>query len=275
VSGATLTNSGAALVNKNTATLTNSGAALVNKTLVNKKKGLSLGATLTNSGVGTMLVNQGGATLTNSGAGTTLVNRSNATLTNSGAGTTLVNQGGATLTNSGSYTTLVNSGGAVLVTDTLYVRANDGLQWGAWTNLTTPFTASGGSQPSSVTVPAGGGVEIATAASSTNASFASNTGTLKLDDSRDYTGTVVGLVGQDSLDLADINYATVQTPTYLNQTSSGETVRVTDGTHTANIALLGNYMASVFTTSPDGNGGTNIVDPPILGGQPVIAPPHA
>jgi hypothetical protein len=160
-------------------------------------------------------------------------------------------------------------------TDTLYVRANDGLQWGAWTNLTTPFTASGGSQPSSVTVPAGGGVEIATAASSTNASFASNTGTLKLDDSRDYTGTVVGLVGQDSLDLADINYATVQTPTYLNQTSSGETVRVTDGTHTANIALLGNYMASVFTTSPDGNGGTNIVDPPILGGQPVIAPPHA
>ena len=62
--------------------------------------------------------------------------------------------------------------------DTLYVRANDGLQWGAW----TPFTASGGTQPSSVTVPAGGGVEIATAASSTNASFASNTGTLKLDD---------------------------------------------------------------------------------------------
>jgi hypothetical protein len=107
------------------------------------------------------------------------------------------------------------------------------------------------------------------------ASFASNTGTLKLDDSQHYTGTVAGLVGQDALDLADINYATVQTPTYLNQTSSGETVRVTDGTHTANIALLGNYMASVFTTSPDGNGGTNIVDPPILGGQPVIAPPHA
>ena len=160
-------------------------------------------------------------------------------------------------------------------TDTLYVRANDGLQWGAWANVTIPFTASGGTQPGSVTVPAGGGVEIATAASSTNASFASNTGTLKLDDLQHYTGTVAGLVGQDALDLADINYATVQTPTYLNQTSSGETVRVTDGTHTANIALLGNYMASVFTTSPDGNGGTNIVDPPILGGQPVIAPPHA
>ena len=60
--------------------------------------------------------------------------------------------------------------------------------------------------PSSVTVPAGGGVEIATAASSTNTSFAANTGTLKLDDSQHYTGTVAGLVGQDSLDLADIKF---------------------------------------------------------------------
>jgi hypothetical protein len=36
---------------------------------------------------------------------------------------------------------------------------------------------------------------------------------------------------------------------------------VTDGTHTANIALLGNYLASTFVTSSDGHGGTAIVDP--------------
>jgi hypothetical protein len=126
--------------------------------------------------------------------------------------------------------------------DTLYVRANDGLQWGAW----TPFTASGGTQPSSVTVPAGGGVEIATAASSTSASFASNTGTLKLDDSQHYTGTVAGLVGQDSLDLADINFINgTTTATLMNATSAGGTLHVTDGTHQANIALLGNFMASI------------------------------
>ena len=51
---------------------------------------------------------------------------------------------------------------------------------------------------------------------------------------------------------------------------------MTDGTHTANIALLGNYLASTFTTSPDGHGGTNVVDPQMLGGvQPLVTPPHA
>ena len=40
---------------------------------------------------------------------------------------------------------------------------------------------------------------------------------------------------------------------------------MTDGTHTANIALL-----------PDGHGGTNVVDPQMLGGvQPLVTPPHA
>jgi hypothetical protein len=41
---------------------------------------------------------------------------------------------------------------------------------------------------------------------------------------------------------------------------------VTDGTHAANIALLGNYMASVFVAGSDGHGGTSVVDPPALGG---------
>ena len=51
---------------------------------------------------------------------------------------------------------------------------------------------------------------------------------------------------------------------------------MTDGRHTANIALLGNYMASVFVAGSDGHGGSNVVDPPTLGGvQPLITPPHA
>jgi hypothetical protein len=162
-------------------------------------------------------------------------------------------------------------------TDTLYVRANDGLQFGPWTNLTSPFTASGGTQPTSVTVPGGGGVEIATASSSTNASFASNTGTLKLDDSHSYAGTVAGLVGQDSLDLADINFINgTTTATLTNATSAGSTLHVTDGTNIANIALLGNYMASLFVTASDGHGGTSVVDPQVLGGvPPLVTPAHA
>jgi hypothetical protein len=83
------------------------------------------------------------------------------------------------------------------------------------------------------------------------------------------------LTAADTLDLRDINFASVQTPTYLNGTSSGGTLHVTDGTHTANIALLGNYLASTFTPSSDSHGGTNIVDPEMLGGvQPLVTPPH-
>jgi hypothetical protein len=141
-------------------------------------------------------------------------------------------------------------------TDSLFVRANDGLQWGPWTPA---FPAPGGTL----------------AASSTNATFASNTGTLKLDDSQHYAGTVVGMIGQDALDLADITFTNgTTTATLMNATSAGGTLHVTDGTHQANIALLGNYMASVFVTASDGHGGTLINDPP-ASQQPLLTHPHA
>jgi hypothetical protein len=34
---------------------------------------------------------------------------------------------------------------------------------------------------------------------------------------------------------------------------------VTDGTHSANIALLGNYLASTFVASSDGHGGSSLI----------------
>jgi hypothetical protein len=58
---------------------------------------------------------------------------------------------------------------------------------------------------------------IATASSSTNASFTSNTGTLKLDASQHYAGTVAGLVGQDALDLANINFINGTTTATFNE----------------------------------------------------------
>jgi hypothetical protein len=61
----------------------------------------------------------------------------------------------------------------------------------------------------------------------------------------------------------------VRHPSYSGD-SSGGTLTVTDGTHAANIALLGNYMASVFVAGSDGHGGT------ALGGaQALVTPPHA
>ncbi len=59
------------------------------------------------------------------------------------------------------------------------------------------------------------------------------------------------LAVQDTLDLKDINPATVQPPTYSGN-SNGGTLTVADGTQTVNIALLGNYLASTFAASNDG-----------------------
>jgi hypothetical protein len=80
------------------------------------------------------------------------------------------------------------------------------------------------------------------------------------------------MAGQDSPDLADFNFATIGNPTFTG-TSTGGVLTVTDGSHTANIALLGNYLASTFTVSNDGHGGTFVVDPPVGRGG-VLGIPH-
>jgi hypothetical protein len=91
-------------------------------------------------------------------------------------------------------------------------------------------------------------------------SFTASTGILELLNSSTFAGTVAGMTGKDTIDFADIDPTKVQQPTY-SGTASGGTLTVTDGSHTANIALLGNYMASTFVASSDGHGGTNVVDP--------------
>jgi Tryptophan-rich Synechocystis species C-terminal domain len=91
--------------------------------------------------------------------------------------------------------------------------------------------------------------------------FMGSSGTLLLDHSSDFSGTVAGMSGQDTIDFADINFTTPQAPSY-SGTSSGGTLTVTDGAHTANVALLGNYLASTFVASSDGHGGTSVIQVP-------------
>jgi CARDB len=123
-----------------------------------------------------------------------------------------------------------------------------------------------------VTIAAGQTVDIS-APYSGAVTFAADTGTLRLDDPASFAGTVAGMTGQDTIDFAKIDPAKVQPPSY--DPSSGK-LHVTDGTNSANIALLGNYMSSVFVASDDGHGGTSVVDPPALSDvQPLVTPPHA
>lgn len=67
-------------------------------------------------------------------------------------------------------------------------------------------------------------------------------------------------MASDTIDFADINFATVHPLTFSGNTAGG-TLGVTDGTHSAAIALLGNYLSSTFVASSDGHGGTFVVDP--------------
>ncbi|WP_375783092.1 AIDA repeat-containing protein [Bradyrhizobium sp. Pha-3] len=153
-------------------------------------------------------------------------------------------------------------------TDQLWIRAYDGIAWGTW----QPFNVTGESS-GSANIAAGGTLEL-TGASSATVAFQGSTGTLKLDNSASFAGTVAGMTGSDAIDFANINFASVHTPTF-SGTSTNGTLTVTDGTVTASIALLGNYMASTFTTSSDGHGGTLVVDPPATQVSQLAQPQHA
>jgi hypothetical protein len=151
-------------------------------------------------------------------------------------------------------------------TDHLFIRAFDGTAWSAWQQ----FTATGNNE---ATVANGATLHLGSDYNGA-VTFAGSTGTLKLDNSSTFAGTVAGMTGSDAIDLTDINFATVQTPTFINGDGSGGTLSVTDGVHVANIALLGNYLASTFTTSSDGHGGTLIVDPP-ANSNSLLSPPQS
>jgi hypothetical protein len=87
----------------------------------------------------------------------------------------------------------------------------------------------------------------------------------KLYDSSGFAGTVAGMSGQGSIDFANIDPTRVQPPSFSGNASGG-VLTVTDGSHSANVALIGNYLAATFVASSDSNGGTSVADPQLLGG---------
>ena len=100
-------------------------------------------------------------------------------------------------------------------------------------------------QTQPVTIDNGGTAEIR-GASSQAVTFEGATGTLKLDDAPAFTGQISGLTGSDAVDLADISYG-ANTKATFSGNANGGTLTVTNGTQTANIALLGNYLSSGWT----------------------------
>jgi hypothetical protein len=78
-----------------------------------------------------------------------------------------------------------------------------------------------------------------------------------LDDSLHFTGSVSGFNDDDHLALHDVTFGASTNVTYVaNQDGTGGTVAVSDGVHTANIALVGQYSPDGFTLTADDNLGT-------------------
>jgi hypothetical protein len=135
---------------------------------------------------------------------------------------------------------------------------------------------------SGVTI-SGGTFEVASGGSTGTGAvtFASSAGgTLQLDASVSFGGLVAGFGVPDHLDLRDIAFGS-STSVSFTEAAGGTsgTLTVTDGVHTANITLLGQCMASQFTSASDGHGGTVIGDPSVAAANnasaTLVAPHHA
>ncbi|MER8811337.1 beta strand repeat-containing protein [Mesorhizobium australicum] len=226
---------------QNGITLQGGGQVVLSDSAANVVSGTAADVTLTNvdntiSGAGQL----GGGSLSVNNLGTIIATGTHALVIDTG-GSTVVNSGTLEATGSGG----LEINGAV---------ANTGLIW-----------ANGGDIEIGGQVTGDGDAIIGNmsqlefhAASSADVIFeADAAGTLRLDDSFDFSGSIAGITNDDKVDLGDIWFSTGTSAVYhANQDGSGGTLTVSDGIHDATLHLLGAYDADNFTVADDGIGGT-------------------
>ncbi|RQR64585.1 hypothetical protein DIE18_05115 [Burkholderia sp. Bp9125] len=183
----------------------------------------------------------------------TLVNEG--TIVASGANALVIDTGTHAVVNTG---TLEATGSGGLVIDSAV--ANTGNLWANNGNLTIHGDVTGAG---SATISGAATLEFG-GASAENTTFADGAaGTLKLDQSAGFTGTVSGFGAGDTLDLADVLYSDHTTLSFTaNDTGTGGTLTVSDGAHTAQVALQGNLSAGGFQLSHDQGSGTVVTYTP-------------
>ncbi|MBI2752540.1 MAG: type I secretion C-terminal target domain-containing protein, partial [Betaproteobacteria bacterium] len=166
-----------------------------------------------------------------------------------GSNALVIDTGTNVVTNSG---TLEATGSGGLVVDS--ALANTGSLWANGGNIILHGDVTGAG---SATISGAATLEFG-AASDANVAFdAGAAGILKLDVSAAFTGTVSGFVAGDSLELGDIVYGSGVMVSYTaNDAATGGTLIVSDGTHTSQITIAGQYEAAGMQS--DGQGGTHV-----------------
>ncbi|GBG13993.1 uncharacterized protein NMK_1549 [Novimethylophilus kurashikiensis] len=197
-------------------------------------------------------IGQGQMLLVNEG--TILANGSNALV---------IDTGSHAVSNTGTLEA-TGSGGLIISGD----LSNNGLLWANDGNIMV-----GGNVSGTGTALIGGTATIEFgSASSEDTTFADvGNGTLKLDQSTAYTGTVSGFNEGDRLDFADILSGPGTTINFAeNAAGTGGTLTLSDGTHTAAIRLQGQYSVDGFHISADSGAGTIVSYLPVNHSEPTV-----
>jgi len=280
----TLDGTASALDNQAKVVVQNGTALTLQGAIVNSGRfqlvGSSAATTLT-IGSGSATLSGGGNVLMNDSARNVIVGATSAaTLTNvdnviTGAGDlgdgslTLVNDAKGVIAGSQAMALIVDTGAnAIVNAGVILARGAGGVTIQSAVASSGLLEADGGTLTVNGAVTGTGSAMIYsgtldfTSSFSQNVVFQKTTGQLELTQSQSYAGTVSGFskTGGTSLDLRDIGFVSSTEATF-SGTASGGILTVTDGTHTAHIALRGDYTASTFTASSDGHGGTIVVDP--------------
>ncbi|MEO7026763.1 MAG: hypothetical protein ABI056_04330, partial [Caulobacteraceae bacterium] len=178
-----------------------------------------------------------------------LANEAHGVIDGTGANALVIDTGAAAIVNAG----VIEASGAGGVVIASAVNGGGRLE------------ANGGTLVADATVAASQSGVIAAGVLAFGASFAGavsftgSAGELRLAQSQTYTGSITGFAagGGDKLDLRDIAFVSPTEASYSGTASKG-VLTVSDGTHTAKITLIGDYLGDTFTAASDGAGGTAI-----------------
>jgi autotransporter passenger strand-loop-strand repeat protein len=213
-------------------------------------------------------VSSGGAEIVSSGGvatSVTIVGGVQTVVRGGSANGTVVSSGGSEIVSGTASGTVVDAGGSVVVWSG--GTANALILNGGSATVMSGGAISGATISSGTLVISSGG-----AALSSTVTFAGS-GSLVLDDTK-FRGKIAGFDSPaETIDLTTVTFGSATTLGYTGNSLSG-TLTVTDGTHTARLAMLGQYTAASFHLIDDTHGGTLVFDPPVSSGEPALVPPH-
>ncbi|MGY4478358.1 Ig-like domain-containing protein [Bradyrhizobium sp. USDA 3364] len=189
-------------------------------------------------------IGQGSLTLSNEG-----------TIDATGTHALVIDTGANVIANAGTLEA-TGAGGLVLAS----VVANSGLIWANGGTVTAEGEVTGNG---SALISGAGTIEFGSASAAGVTFDTTAAGHLILDDAFHFSGTVSGLDGNDDIDIKGISFGAGTTHSFTeNQAGTGGTLTVSDGAHTANIVLLGQYDPNGFAEKAGTTNGTLITYDP-------------